>query len=343
MKTGYLLIICVIVMSVFTACKDDEPKKIVIDAAPILGYNTDSILTLVFNKELDASSLGLDDKAYNPVGMRRCGDTLFIANRADGNDGVLIVNVEKNEVIYNLTGWTFEGKEEKFDNQIMDVAVNKDYIFVVNRSSRIDMFRRDDYSYITTIGRTGWEHSSLLQCESAEVVGDKLFIRDKHHVKVVLLSDCKPENRFKVPVFAQNTDSTSKNNGFRLETVSCHKGLVYVSDYESSSILVINPSSVTDENKKINFLRSYRTKSKPLSMGFYNDEMYVICDNKTISIIDIESGNEIKTFSSLAGGVGLATPGRIIFYDDDFYITQQKAEKSFINGKVMYIEKSELN
>lgn len=47
---------------------------------------------------------------------------------------------------------TYNGKTEKFDNQVMDVAVSSDYIFVVNRSSRIDLFRRNDYSYVTTIG-----------------------------------------------------------------------------------------------------------------------------------------------------------------------------------------------
>lgn len=69
--------------------------------------------------------------------------------------------------------------------------------------------------------------------------GDKLFIRDKQKIKVVQISDCTPENRFKVPVFAQNTDSTSSNNGFNLESVARHEGLIYVSDYETSRILVI--------------------------------------------------------------------------------------------------------
>lgn len=87
--------------------------------------------------------------------------------------------------------------------------------------------------------RTGWQSSSLLQCEAAEVAGDKLFIRDKQKIKVVQISDCTPENRFKVPVFAQNTDSTSSNNGFNLESVARHEGLIYVSDYETSRILVI--------------------------------------------------------------------------------------------------------
>ena len=88
--------------------------------------------------------------------MRRSGDTLFIANRAEGSDGVWVVRASTGELLYSLTGWTYNGKNEKFDNQVMDVAVSSDYIFVVNRSSRIDLFRRNDYSYVTTIGRTGW-------------------------------------------------------------------------------------------------------------------------------------------------------------------------------------------
>lgn len=231
MKRHNILTVLAVLLLTFAACDKNS--------APGFSFTTDSILTLTFDKELDAAFVGVGTQNYNPVGMRRSGDTLFIANRAEGSDGVWVVRASTGELLYSLTGWTYNGKNEKFDNQVMDVAVSSDYIFVVNRSSRIDLFRRNDYSYVTTIGRTGWQSSSLLQCEAAEVAGDKLFIRDKQKIKVVQISDCTPENRFKVPVFAQNTDSTSSNNGFNLESVARHEGLIYVSDYETSRILVI--------------------------------------------------------------------------------------------------------
>lgn len=258
MKRYSIFMVVATLLLTFAACDKNN--------MPGFGFTTDSILTLTFEKELDAAAIGVGTQNYNPVGMRRLGDTLFIANCADGSDGVRIVRASTGELLYSLTGWTYDGKAEKFDNQVMDVAVNSDYIFVVNRSSRIDMFRRNDYTYVTTIGRTGWQSSSLLQCESAEVAGDKLFIRDKQKIKVVQLSDCTPENRFKVPVFAQNTDSTTSNNGFNLETVARYKELIYVSDYESSRILVIDPSTVTTKGEPVRFVRSYRMQSKPLSM-----------------------------------------------------------------------------
>lgn len=177
MKRYSIFMVVATLLLTFAACDKNN--------MPGFGFTTDSILTLTFEKELDAAAIGVGTQSYNPVGMRRSGDTLFIANRADGSDGVRIVRASTGELLYSLTGWTYDGKAEKFDNQVMDVAVNSDYIFVVNRSSRIDMFRRNDYTYVTTIGRTGWQSSSLLQCESAEVAGDKLFIRDKQKIKVV--------------------------------------------------------------------------------------------------------------------------------------------------------------
>lgn len=226
----------------------------------------------------------------------------------------------------------------------MDVAVSSDYIFVVNRSSRIDLFRRNDYSYVTTIGRTGWQSSSLLQCEAAEVAGDKLFIRDKQKIKVVQISDCTPENRFKVPVFAQNTDSTSSNNGFNLESVARHEGLIYVSDYETSRILVIDPATVAVKGEPVRFLRSYRMPNKPLSMGFFQNEMYVVCANNCIVRVDLRTGKELGSYSSFAGGVGLGIPGRLLFHNDTFYLAGRNANAPrLIQGKVMFVEISELD
>lgn len=169
MKRYSIFMVVATLLLTFAACDKNN--------MPGFGFTTDSILTLTFEKELDAAAIGVGTQSYNPVGMRRSGDTLFIANRADGSDGVRIVRASTGELLYSLTGWTYDGKAEKFDNQVMDVAVNSDYIFVVNRSSRIDMFRRNDYTYVTTIGRTGWQSSSLLQCESAEVAGGKQDIK----------------------------------------------------------------------------------------------------------------------------------------------------------------------
>ena len=310
MKRHNILTVLAVLLLTFAACDKNS--------APGFSFTTDSILTLTFDKELDAAFVGVGTQNYNPVGMRRS--------------------------LYSLTGWTYNGKNEKFDNQVMDVAVSSDYIFVVNRSSRIDLFRRNDYSYVTTIGRTGWQSSSLLQCEAAEVAGDKLFIRDKQKIKVVQISDCTPENRFKVPVFAQNTDSTSSNNGFNLESVARHEGLIYVSDYETSRILVIDPATVAVKGEPVRFLRSYRMPNKPLSMGFFQNEMYVVCANNRIVRVDLRTGKELGSYSSFAGGVGLGTPGRLLFHNDTFYLAGRNANAPrLIQGKVMFVEISELD
>lgn len=307
-------------------------------------YTTRSILTLVQEQQWQAENVGgIDAPAYNPVSVCHSGDTLFIANRADGADGILIVKASTGELLKSLTGWTYNGQAEKFDNQVIDVAVNADYIFVVNRSSRIDMFNRKDYSYITTIGRTGWQSSSLLQCESMEIADDKLFIRDKRQVKVVKLADCTPENRFKVPIFAESRDSTSENTGFQLETVAVHNRLIYVSDYRTSKILVIDPAGVTEKGAPVSFIRSYSLKDKPLSMDFYKDEMFVVCDNKTIVRMDLTTGETKATYTAFAGGKSWGNPGRLCFSGETFYLTGRNTTGYLQQGKVMYIEISEID
>ena len=176
------------------------------------------------------------------------------------------------------------------------------------------------------------------------MAGDKLFIRDKQKIKVMQISDCTPENRFEVPVFAQNTDSTSSNNGFNLESVARHEGLIYVSDYETSRILVIDPATVAVKGEPVRFLRSYRMPNKPLSMGFFQNEMYVVCANNCIVRVDLRTGKELGSYSSFAGGVGLGTPGRLLFHNDTFYLAGRNANAPrLIQGKVMFVEISELD
>lgn len=334
----YLYTAASLLLLTLTGC---SKENIEIQETP---YTTRSILTLAHEQQWEAANIGsLDASKYNPVSVCHSGDTLFIANRADGADGILVVRASTGELLKSLTEWTYNGETEKFDNQIIDVAVNADYIFVVNRSSRIDMFNRKDYSYITTIGRTGWQSSSLLQCESMEIAGDKLFIRDKRRVKVVQIADCTPENRFKIPIFAESRDSTTENTGFQLETVVGHNQLIYVSDYRTSKILVIDPATVTEKGAPVSFIRSYTMINKPLSMDFYKDEMFVVCDNKTIVRMDLTTGETIATYTAFAGGKSWDNPGRLCFSGETFYLTGRNTPGFLQQGKVMYIEISEID
>lgn len=308
-------------------------------------FTTDSLLTFRLTKLLDEQSInGIAGKAYNPVGVRQSGDTLFIANRADGADGVWVVRASTGELLKDLTEWTYQGQKEVFDNQVIDVAVNSNYIFVVNRSSRIDMFRRSDYSYVTTIGKTGWQSSPLLQCEAAEAVGNKLFIRDKHRVKVVRLEDCTPENRFKVPIFAQSVDSTTQNNGFHVESLIEQNGLVYVSDYESYAIYVIDPQSVTVKDEPVRFIRSYRFAAKPLGMDFYKGRLYVVCADKSIVCVDPQTGKSLGRYTGFATGISWDDPARIYFVGNEFYLLSRYANKPWLKkGEMSFVEISHIN
>lgn len=125
---------------------------------------------------------------------------------------------------------------------------------------------------------------------------------------------------------------------------SRHEGLIYVSDYETSRILVIDPATVAVKGEPVRFLRSYRMPNKPLSMGFFQNEMYVVCANNCIVRVDLRTGKELGSYSSFAGGVGLGTPGRLLFHNDTFYLAGRNANAPrLIQGKVMFVEISELD
>ena len=70
MKRHNILTVLAVLLLTFAACDKNS--------APGFSFTTDSILTLTFDKELDAAFVGVGTQNYNPVGMRRSGDTLFI-------------------------------------------------------------------------------------------------------------------------------------------------------------------------------------------------------------------------------------------------------------------------
>ena len=81
-------------------------------------------------------------------------------------------------------------------------------------------------------------------------------------------------------------------------------------------------------------------------MGFFQNEMYVVCANNCIvtsrNLRDRESSSAL--YSSFAGGVGLGTPGRLLFHNDTFYLAGRNANAPrLIQGKVMFVEISELD
>lgn len=298
-------------------------------------FHEKSIGALEMTKEFNYSALGLpSEAAFNPVSTKVSGDTIFVANNAADFYGIIVLNKSTGEVIKHLTEWTYNDAVETFDNQIVDVAVNGSLVFVVNRSSRIDVFKRADFSYVTTIGKTGWQSSSLLQCESADVAGDQLFIRDKQKIVVVNIADCTPANRFKVPNFITSSDSTSSNNGFNIECARAYQDLVYISDFERSRILVIDPKSATEKNGKLAFKRSIVTASKPLAFSFCNGTMMVVCQNSSILQIDLKSGKTIATYTSFANAIEWKTPGYIFFDGETFYINGGKSATPYMNSGV---------
>lgn len=298
-------------------------------------FHSLSIGALEMEKEYSYANLGLSGVSeYNPVSTKISGDTVFIANNAADFCGVVVLKKSTGEVIKHLTEWTFNGATEKFDSQVVDVAVNGTMLFVVNRSSRIDVFDRFDFSYITTIGKTGWQTSSLLQCEAADVAEGRLFIRDKQKIVVVNLEDCTPANRFKVPNFIVSSDSTASNNGFNLEGVAAYQGLVYVSDFERSRILVVDPKSATEKNGKLAFKRSIITESKPLSFSFCNGSIFVVCQNSSIVQLDAKSGAMQATYTSFANAVEWTNPGRLFFDGESFYMNSSKSATPYLKSGV---------
>lgn len=74
-------------------------------------------------------------------------------------------------------------------------------------------------------------------------------------------------------------------------------------------------------------------------MGFFQNEMYVVCTNNRIVRVDLRTGKELGSYSSFAGGVGLGTPGRLFFHNDTFYLAGRNANAPrLIQGKLCLLK-----
>lgn len=83
--------------------------------------------------------------------------------------------------------------------------------------------------------------------------------------------------------------------------------------------------------------------NKPLSMDFYKNKMYVVCENNTIVCINPETGEIISTYTAFAGGKSWGNPGRICFSGETFYLTGRNTPSDLHQGRIMNAEISELD
>ena len=317
-STGWLLL-----MAVVTACSEET-------IVHTLDATTDRKLVFAYEKELTVADID-----FKPYGIRVSGDTLFVANRAENAHGIYLLNRNTGTLLGSITGWEQNEEQKTFDNQLSDVEVSDDYIFALNQSSRVDIFRRSDLSYVATAGKTGWPEARLMQCESVVLVDDVLYIRNKSDFKAVRVEDCLTNPGNSVKILAANDGGITANNPFGLESVCAHDGEVYVTDYVSKTIFVADIAAIADG--KIPFDRSFVLDVIPVGIDFYGDDMYVVCQNNSVRHINPRTGELLNTYTTFGGNRSWGTPGRICFCGDDFYLLG-RAGSGIVKGRVEYIE-----
>ncbi|WP_300726065.1 quinoprotein amine dehydrogenase [uncultured Rikenella sp.] len=259
---------------------------------------------------LNNESMGLEAGKFIPYTAAHRGDTLFVANIAEGSS-LILYDLKNNRPFRTLASWTANGKEQKFTSNIDAIVVTDTRLYVNERQSYIHVFDLPDLNYIVSIGNGNWS-GPVFQTQAMTVKDGLIFTRDKNGtVSVYKESDAVPENAGKINRYKQAGAGTfgAHNNGFNSQYMESNaEGKLLLTDFEGKRLRVLDPTLVNDEMKNGTVIdladqTMEELPFKPKTFASTAERMYFTGDNNGINIYDRAAkqwNNPIKSIKGFA-------------------------------------------
>ncbi|QZE12831.1 hypothetical protein K4L44_09545 [Halosquirtibacter laminarini] len=114
------------------------------------------------------------------------GDLMLIGNRSKSSYGVDVQNIKTGEVLHHFYSWETKDSRDTIKSLVSDMAMNEKYIFLLQNTSKIDVFSKTGYQYVTTIGTGKWNFTNkgLIAGNGLFLHNDQLFVRDREKISV---------------------------------------------------------------------------------------------------------------------------------------------------------------
>ncbi len=284
-------------------------------------YETGNLLT--------NENMGLEAGQFTPYTVAGRGDTLFVANIAEGSS-LILFDLKNNRPFRTLSSWIVNGAEQKFISPIEAIVVTDTRLYVAERQSYIHVFDLPDLNYIVSIGNGRWS-GPVFQAQALAVKNGLIYARDKDGgVSVYKESDAVPEKAGKINRY-KKMGGGSANNAFASHYMEFDAdGTLLLTDYEGKTLRVLDVSRINDELKNGTVIdqsdRAWTLTFKPKTFAPTAERMYATGDNDGINIYDKAAKQWINPIKSIKG-FAFSQAARIYGQDEEkFWISDLKKQ-----------------
>jgi len=261
-------------------------------------YETDSIT--IFKKDTSIKASDISSTTTDDLFVNRdfcVGETnLYVINNVDNNWAVEVFDRSSLMHKSTLKTWVEDGETKSFtDGMIYHVSESKGRLYVTHKS-QVHIFDSNSFEFIARAGTGKWsteESITFTNGFAALSYKDKLFVRDRRNIVVFNESDLiKDKAQSEIKVVARTKTGVLSDAKNSLVSMVTNNDLVYLTDQRNKKIYVIDPESVV-ASEEIPVLREISLNKKPLSITFFKNEIYILCNKGQLLIYDIESLEQV--------------------------------------------------
>jgi len=224
-------------------------------------------------------------------------NNLYVINNVTDNWSIEVFDRNALKHKSTLKSWMEGDKSKSFGSAIFGVSENNGRLYVTN-SSQVQIFDTNSLEFIARAGTGKWwseEPITLTNGFAAFSFKDKLFVRDRYNLVVFNESDLikdKPQSEIKV--VARTQKGILSDMAYHSQhpiSMAMHKDLLYLTDAGQKKLYVFDPETVVD-SQPIPVHQEIQLSERPLSITFFRDHLYILCDGGQLLVYNAES-NEL--------------------------------------------------
>ena len=259
----------------------EDPELDAIDGGLDISSNTDLIEDVCKGTPLNFS-LSYEDvpgataETFSPKDVCADDHRVYVLNDATNAWSVEVFTEEGGVLTHERTlqTWSYNGNEQTFIGQPKGIAVGNGKLYVVNVSSRVDVFDTNTLEFITAIGTGSWGDGVTQIEHGMEVIakGDRVIVRDKKRLNIYAEEDIVAENYCNVARMAQSIYMGESMQVYGSDMDM--QGFVYTSHDNSRRIYKYDPRKV-QAGQNISPVATFDMKVAPLDVVCFDNRLLV--------------------------------------------------------------------
>lgn len=284
----------------------EDPELDALDGGLDFHFNTEKIQDVRKGTPLEFT-LSYEDipgataETFRPKDICADDHRVYVLNDAD-NAWSIEVFKEMNGTLthlHSLKEWQHNGNTQTFLGQPKGITVGNGKLYVVNVSSRVDVFDTNTFDFITAIGNGSWGDGTTQIVHGMEVIakGDRVVVRDKKRLNFYMEEDILAANYQNIPRIAQSIymGEAMENYGSDMDI----NGIVYTSHDNSRKIYKYDPR-VVRVSQTLQPAATFNMAQKPVDVVCFGNRVLVSQTSAPrLAEIDPQTGSIVADHSAL--------------------------------------------